>query len=203
MLDIIAENITNTILHEIKNAGVFALILDDSLDISKHEQAAVILRYVDAQFAVKENFLGFFRVIESDGESLYQLVRSVLGSFQLSIQDIVARCYDRAANMRGIYKGVAARIKNDNKRAIYIHCNAHILNLVLVDAAKSVVGARNTFGTIAELHNFIDASGKRHAVFEEIQSELGGRLLTLKSLSDTRWSCRSEALKGQCVAFVY
>ena len=196
LLDIIAESIRAAILNNIKNAGMFALILDDSLDISKHEQAAVIMRYVDTKFVVNENFLGFFRVVHSDGESLYQLIQTVLSSFELSIQDIVAQCYDGAANMRGEYKGVASRIKIDNKRAIYIHCNAHILNLILVDVAKSVVGARNTFGTITELHNFIDASGKRHAVFEEIQIESGGRLLTLKGLSDTRWACRSEALKA-------
>ena len=68
----------------------------------------------------------------------------------LNIEDIIAQCYDGAVNMRGIYKGVAARIKRDNPRAIYVHCNAHILNLVLVDAAKANIAARNTFGTISE-----------------------------------------------------
>ena len=81
-----------------------------------------------------------------------------------------------------MYKGVAARIKRDNPRAIYVHCNGHILNLVLVDAAKAVIAARNTFGTISELHNFIEASAKRHAVFQEIQKESGCKSLTLKSL---------------------
>ena len=141
-------------MSEIKDAGVFSLILDDSLDISKHEQAAIILRYVNVQFTVKEHFLGFFHAVQTDGESLYCLVQSVLSNFKLSIQDIVTQCYDGAANMSGIYKGLATRVKNDNSEAIYVHYNAHILNLVLVDAAKSLVGARNTFGTITERHNF-------------------------------------------------
>lgn len=97
--------------------------------------------------------------------------------------------------MRGIYKGVAARIKRDNSKAIYVHCNGHILNLVLVDAAKAVTAVRNTFGTVSELHNFMEASAKRHAVFQEMQKESGCKSLTLKSLSDTRWACRAEALK--------
>jgi len=84
----------------------------------------------------------------------------VLSYFQLCIDDVIAQCYDGAANMRGVYKGVAARIKNDNSMEIYIHCNGHILNLILVDAAKSVIAARNTFGTIAELHNFMEAQQK-------------------------------------------
>ena len=134
-------------------------------------------------------------MMELPGESLYHLVRTVLMTLGLNIEDIVAQCYDGAANMRGMYKGVAARIKRDNPRAIYVHCNAHILNLVLVDAAKAIIAARNTFGTISELHNFMEGSAKRHAVFEEMQKESGCKSLTLKSLSDTRWACRAEALK--------
>ena len=97
-------------------------------------------------------------MVQTDGESLYQLVQDILSKFQLSIGQVVAQCYDGAANMRGSYKGVATRIKRDNPKAIYIHCNGHILNLVLVDAAKMVIAARNTFGTVDELHNFIEAS---------------------------------------------
>jgi len=75
-------------------------------------------------------------------------IKDILSNFQLYIDDVVARCYDGAANMRGVYKGVTARIKKDNLRAIWIHCNGHILNLVLVDAATSVIAARIYFGTL-------------------------------------------------------
>ena len=144
---------------------------------------------------MNENFIGFFRATKTDGESLYNLVQTVLMRLELNIDDVVAQCYDGAANMRGIYKGVAARIKRDNPKAIYVHCNGHILNLVLVDAAKAVTTARNAFGIISELHNFMEASAIRHAMFQEMQKESGCKLLTLKSLSDTRWACRAEALK--------
>lgn len=115
---------------------MFALILDESLDISRHEQVAVVLQYINPQFVVNERFVGFFRATQTDGESLYHLVQTVLKTLSLNIDDIVAQCYDRAANMRGMYKGVAAKIKRDNNpKAIYVHCNGHILNLVMVDAA--------------------------------------------------------------------
>ena len=41
----------------------------------------------------------------------------------------------------------------------------------------------------------MEASAKRHAVFQEMQKESGCKSLTLKSLSDTRWACQAEALK--------
>ena len=130
MLYVIGENIRDSTINQIKDARIFALILDESLDISRHEQAAVVLRYMNPQFVVNERFVGFFHATQTDGESLYHLVQTVLMTLDLNIDDIVAHCYDGTANMRGMYKGVAARIKRDNPRAIYVHCNGHILNLV-------------------------------------------------------------------------
>ena len=73
--------------------------------------------------------------------------------------------------MCGGYKGVSTRFKKINLRAFYINCNGHILNIVLIDAAKSITTSRNTFSIIAQLHNFIEGSSKRHAVFEAFQRE--------------------------------
>ena len=47
LLNIIGENIRDSTINQIKEARMFALILDESLDISRHEQAAVVLRYVN------------------------------------------------------------------------------------------------------------------------------------------------------------
>ena len=84
-------------------------------------------------------------------------------------------------------------------QSVLLHCNGHILNFVVIDAAKSTTTSRNTFGIIAQLHNFIEGSSKMHAVFEAFQRE-GMKEFYLKKLSDTRWSCRAEALK--CMFFV-
>ena len=43
--------------------------------------------------------------------------------------------------------------------------------------------------------NMIDVIEMSFAVFEEMQKESGSKIYTLKSLSDTRWACRAEALK--------
>lgn len=49
------------------------------------------------------------------------------------------------------------------------------------------------------IYSFIEGSAKRHAVFESLQersSDFSGKSTTPKSLSNTRWSCRTEALKA-------
>ncbi|CAI6362199.1 unnamed protein product [Macrosiphum euphorbiae] len=81
---------------------------------------------------------------------------------------------------------------------MYVHCYAHILNLCLIDLAKQLSYVRNTFGSLQSLHNFIRASSKRNAIFETIQSETActSKSVSLKSLCETRWNCRMDALKS-------
>ena len=93
----------------------------------------------------------------TDGETLYLLIQSIFCKFGLDIKDLVAQCYDGAANMCGGYKGVASRVRQENPKAVYVHCCGHVLNLSLVDTAKEIIPVRNTLGTISQLHNFICA----------------------------------------------
>lgn len=46
------------------------------------------------------------------------------------------------------------------------------------------------------IYNFIEGSYTRHAVFENVSKLINIKLKTLKSLSTTRWACRSEAVNA-------
>ena len=45
--------------------------------------------------------------------------------------------YDRAINLRGQYKGLQAQILQQNLKALYVHCQAHYLNVLLLEVPKS------------------------------------------------------------------
>ena len=49
-------------------------------------------------------------------------------------------------------------------RTVYIHCFAHILNLVLVDCSKKVEHAARFFALLESLYIFV-SSAKAHVVF--------------------------------------
>lgn len=108
--------------------------------------------------------------------------------------------------MIGLYSGVQTRIKQISL-ASYVHCNAHILNLCLVDLAKQVPQVRNVFSTLSTLLNFIAASLKKQTIFEKMHSKLNVNTsdgsTTLKGLNDTRWSCWLDALKVIMINFKY
>ena len=89
---------------------------------------------------------------ETDAETLFTLLRDTLHSIGLQIR---GQCYYGASNMSGKYNGVQAQVKAVENRAVYIHCYAHCLNLVLVDTVKRNQNARNFFGVLQSLYCFV------------------------------------------------
>ena len=195
ILNLINDNILSRIVSEIKDAKYFSVMLDETTDISRHEQVSLVIRYTDDQFCVYERFVGFERASGTTGDELFNLLVHWLKQLDLNINNIVGQCYDGASAMRGTIKGVAARLMQIVPTGLYIHCNGHILNLCLVDVAQAVVPVRNTFGIMKSLYNLIEGSAKRHKVFEDIQKQVGVAPIPLKQLCDTRWTCRFESLK--------
>ena len=83
------------------------------------------------------------------------LLVDTLHSKGQEVSQIRGQCYDEANNVSEMYSGVQARIKAVENRAVYIHCYAHCLNLVLVDAVKHNNNATNFFGIIQSLYFFV------------------------------------------------
>ena len=105
---------------------------------------------------------------------------------QLDIKGCVSQCYDGASVMSGKCAGVSAKILEKNTKAVYIHCCAHHLNLVLVD---TVTAAEDFFSLVQMLYVFMSSS-KAHEIFLEQQKVLKlCEEIHLKKLSDTRWAC--------------
>ena len=90
-----------TICEEIRKCLYFALMIDETQDISRREQGSVCIRYVDENLNVKERFLGFWKVDRADAQSVYSLIKNVLNSLNLDMNKITAQFYDGASAMSG------------------------------------------------------------------------------------------------------
>ncbi len=66
---------------------------------------------------------------------------------------IVAQSYDGASVMSGHLTGVQQRIKEDYPFAIYVHCMAHKLNLVLVESCTVNRDIKMTLNVIDKLYS--------------------------------------------------
>ena len=72
MLDIMAEAIRNNITANVKKAGIYSIMADETRDCSKKEQLSIVVQYVDVESAnVYEHFLAF---TEADALMLKVLV---------------------------------------------------------------------------------------------------------------------------------
>ena len=80
-----------------------------------------------------------------------------------------------------------ARLKALNPLVHCIPCSAHSLNLIGLCAAESCVNAVSVFG-FQNFYKFFSASTKRWA---KMKSAIKGK--TVKYLSNTRWSAKSDA----------
>ncbi|KAJ9556827.1 hypothetical protein OSB04_011441 [Centaurea solstitialis] len=136
--------VVKSIIDEIGN-GVFALLVDESSDISRKDQMAMVLRYVDACGLVKEKFVGLLHVTETSSETLKSAIDALFSKLGLSVKQVRGQGYDGASNMRGEFKGLKALVLQDNSSAYYVHCFAHQLQLVVVAIAKNHPGCLEFF----------------------------------------------------------
>lgn len=182
---------------EIEEANIYSVLIDETTDVSHCEQVSLVVRYV-YQMEVKERFVQVCNVSKTTGEEMEKTVLDLLKNNGLQIQNMRGQGYDGAANMSGQYRGLQSRILQHNEKALYVHCQAHCLNLVLVEAAKSSLHFITFFNLVQKLYVFLTSSTKRHTAFVKCQKALhpGERVIQLQKLSDTRWACREKALKA-------
>jgi len=78
-------------------------------------------------------------VASTTGEKPENVMMKLLEQNNFNIQYVCGQGYDGAANMSGHYNGLHSRIQRQNERALYVHCHAHCLNLVLVESAQQAL----------------------------------------------------------------
>ncbi|GFW88722.1 zinc finger MYM-type protein 1 [Trichonephila clavipes] len=124
------------------------------------------------------------------GEYITNSILQELERNGLDIQNCRGQGYDNGANMVGINKGVRTRILNINPKEFFTPCRCHSWNLLLIDAANSSATAKTFFGFINKIYVLFSKSSKH---WDIVKTKLK---LTLKSLFETWWESRIEAVKA-------
>ena len=127
---------------------MFSILVDERKEISKVEQMAIIVQFIDNVPSVNEWFLTQIPAENLTATGLSTYILNCLEKYGLHYKWIIAQWYDGASVMSGSCSGVQARIKQLAPHAEYIHCNAHCLNLCLVDCVKSVHSADKFFALV-------------------------------------------------------
>lgn len=196
LIESIAQYISSVIKSQILTARYFSICIDSTFDVSHREQLSFIVRYLfDGK--IYERLIAIVESPYTTGQALFELFNKVMDNCNLDWKNnLVGQSYDGAANMRGTYNGLQAKIYNINTRAVYIWCYAHHLNLIVLSAVGSCKEAVNLFGNLEKLHTFISNSKKRSEMYRKKQQELYPKkqVRAIKRVGTTRWLSTSYAL---------
>ncbi|CAB3370281.1 Hypothetical predicted protein [Cloeon dipterum] len=162
---------------EVQAAPYYSVIFDTTQDISKVDQGSLIFRYLDfkkdelgatVSFQICETFVGFVEVRDSSAASIFDLLVKELCGFGLTNFDkLRGMGFDGAAVMKGQYNGVQAKIKEKQPSAMYVHCLAHNLNLVVRAVVKTIKELFDFFHFVEELYAFFAKSLPRWQALDD------------------------------------
>jgi len=191
LIKIAAKQVKRAIVDEVKTVGYFCLMADEARSF-RDEQLALCIRYA-VDLDIHERFLMFVDCSGcQDADGITRMLVEAVQSAELAEVPIIAQAYDGASVMSGKDNGVQKQIRDLHPTAIYIHCMAHKLNLVIV---ASCLTTRHTVSFFANLHSlyvFFSRPGNNKS-FLACREALGisaKKAPMLTSLSDTRWACR-------------
>lgn len=184
----IASVIINKIHCEIEQTEFVALMIDETPDTSGKEQLCVILRYFTESHCIVDRFLGFIDVSSNrTAEALTKIIVDILNDYKCT-QKLIAQIYDGAAVLSSNKNGVQQKVREICPDAMYVWCNAHILNLVLSKSSERIVETKHFFATIKNLATFFHTSTKRADFYNQFCSR------KLPRVVQTRWVYNSRTV---------
>ncbi|XP_060758376.1 zinc finger BED domain-containing protein 5-like [Neoarius graeffei] len=190
-IDDMALDIVGQVVGKIKQAGQFALQLDEMTDVSGEAQLLAFIRYKDVS-DINEHILFCKRLPgKTTGEKMFQVIDSFFKEHDIQWKQCSYICTDGAAAMTGSVKELFGQVKKVNPDIKWMHCVIHRealaskrmspdLNAVMDDAVKMI--------------NFIQSRPLNHRLFETLCHESGAQHDQLLLHTDVRWLSRGKML---------
>jgi hypothetical protein len=148
--------VTQTLIKkEIDESDYIAIQADETTDNANISQLISIVRYVK-NARIYERFMGFIKPPGHSAEDVSRVILKELENINIdkTPDKLIAQSYDGAAVMSGQNNGVQAKIRSVYKRAMFTHCYAHQLNLILERAAHQNKQVKVFFADIDGFSSF-------------------------------------------------
>lgn len=188
VIECISDYINQHVKNELNGTAFFSVQVDDTTDIAQNSQCSVIIRYINLEGIIVERFLGFHNVsADRTAENLYVLLDNILNQFDYE-HKLIGQCYDGASVMSGHLNGLQKRIKEKAPQAVFVHCLAHRLNLVMQQSLKKIAKCRIFFASLSGIPSFFHHSAKRTYALASTSAR------RMPTIAETRWSSNSKLL---------
>jgi len=180
LLHCIGDELKSLIVDQIKEVGIYAIILDETTDMSLTEQLSLSLRYVYDE-KIYERFIlfvdAYYKCINDNdivsgelkltGRAIGHIVLDILEKLGLDSKLCVGIGTDGCSVMTSNDIGAVTTILETCSMAVRCPCFNHALNISLSQSSK-VVSIRNTVSILKEIIAFFNSSAKRQVVLKNI-----------------------------------
>lgn len=187
----IANHLSESLFHELRNCGKFALALDEATDITDKAQLCLFVRYFDGT-SIVEDFLGVQSLPErTRGEDIFSSLKQFFEVNNLSLESIISVTTDGAPAMVGKEKGLVKMLKDIIPNLQSYHCIIH--QTALCGRLKGDFSQIMT--TVMKLINFIRSkSSLQHRLFRSFTHDVSSEYTELLLHNDVRWLSKGKAL---------
>ena len=136
---------------------------------------------------IREFFFDFVYLERATGETIAGAIIESLKHNHIDLTKARGQGYDGAACMSSDKVGVQTRIIQVSPRALYVHCNSHVLNISIASACK-LPAIRNMIDNLNAVSCSL-MSPKRQRFLERIVKNLAPDMVKTKLVGPckTRW----------------
>ena len=185
IVDICGALIREDIVLDANASDGFAILADETTDISGTEQMSLGVRFTDSKsgtVCVREEFLGFVPVDDRTAEGLAGKILRVCEEYGLNLDKLVGQGYDGCSAMAGEEGGVQAIIRRRYPKALFVHCSAHRQprHQRCQQGQRSAQCCRNS----KEIVNFFRESSQRRKLIPNVPM-----------LCETRWTHKYRSIR--------
>lgn len=129
-----------------------------------------MLKYIDGNDAVQERLFEFAPIVTTASNSIADVVLKTLDRIFTGDdkRKLIVQAYDGASVMRGQTGEVQRRVRQEYQNAHYLHCYAHQLSVIMLQAASRIPAVRVFVTDLDGISNFFTSSPKRKALLDQI-----------------------------------
>ncbi|XP_042396749.1 zinc finger MYM-type protein 1-like [Zingiber officinale] len=157
------------------------------VDLGDSERAnGSVIRYVNKHGEVIERFIVVVHVATTTAACLKEAIDSLVAKYGLSVARLRGQGYDGASNMFGEFNGLKSLIIKENPYALYVHCFAHQLQLVVVAVAQANQYVCDFMWIVGSIVNTSASSCKRPDKLRQLEHDRKVKLLERGEISSSR-----------------
>lgn len=193
-LETLSSDIQRTTKDLARNLMYFSIALDESTDLSDTSQLAIMIRGVDNQFNVTEDFLTMSSLHgTTTGKDIYENLLKELAEFNLPLEKMSGVCTDGAPAMAGRNIGLIGLLLKSHHWGVPLlvyHCVIHQENL-----AAQTLRMDHVMDLVVSTVNFIRSRALNHRQFKVMLEEIESQYKDVTYYCKVRWLSSAKTLR--------